>query len=356
MQQAASSTGCVLNLNIHHHVILLWVNIAYTGYKSSILLGGNMQHLLVLYLIVSILPGIGALTVLSALTTRLRNRALTYYLIAYGSFTVSILINLTMFYLGINISKVLTYGLYVLIVIGIPFSILMHTMLPLAVNEATKPPGKRFIDGFIILVGFVELGLFFTPLLIQYSSETHSLIFGPIYPLSSIIESISILYSITMIIILRKNITDTTTRTYILTLIIIIAMFLPAIGHDQFFFFGVESINEVPIELILSPVFYMVLSTVTLLFGTRILKSTIKLERSVNESDQESTQHSLESKIQRLAESAGLSAREISIIPLISKGLGNKQIALELHISTKTVGNHIYNIFKNSRSQADMSS
>jgi len=305
-----------------------------------------MQHLLLLYLILSILPGIAALTVLSALTTRLRNRALTYYLIAYGSFTVSILINLTMFYMGINISKEISYGLYILIGIGIPFSILMHTMLPLAVNEAAKPPGKRLIDGFIVLVGLVEAGLFFTPLLMQYSKETHSLIFGPIYPFSSIIEIISIIYSITMIIILRKNITDTAARKYILTLIIIIAVFLPAIGHDQFFFFGVQSISEVPIELILSPVFYMVLSVVTLIFGTRILKSTIKLERSVNSPDQETKQLSLESKIQELAERAGLSDREISIIPLIGRGLGNKQIALELNISTKTVGNHIYNIFK----------
>lgn len=315
----------------------------------GIMLGGTMQHLLLLYLILSILPGIAALTVLSALTTRLRNRALIYYLIAYGSFTVSILINLTMFYLGINISNEISFGLYILIVIGIPFSILMHTMLTLAVNEATQPPGKRLIDGFIIIIGLVELGLFFTPLLMQYSQETHSLIFGPIYPLSSIIEIISIIYSITMIIIFRKNITDVTTRKYILTLIIITAIFLPAIGHDQFFFFGVQSINEVPIEVILSPVFYMVLSVVTLIFGARILKSTIKLERSVNSADQESKQHSLESKIQELAESAGLSDREVSIIPLISKGLGNKQIALELHISTKTVGNHIYNIYKKLR-------
>jgi len=305
-----------------------------------------MQHLLLLYLILSILPGIAALTVLSALASKLRNRALTYYFIAYCSFTVSILINLTMFYLGINISKELSYGLYILIIIGIPFSILMHTMLTLAVNEATRPLGKRFIDGLIILVGSVELGLFFTPLLMRYSKETHSIIFGPIFPLSSIIEIFSIIYAITMIIILRKKITDTTVRKYIVILIITIAVFLPAIGHDQFFFFGVQAINEVPIELILSPVFYMVLSILTLIFGTRVLKSTIKLERSMNSTIQESRQYSLESKIQELAKSAGLSDREVSIIPLISKGLGNKQIAFELDISTKTVGNHIYNIYK----------
>ncbi len=305
-----------------------------------------MQHFLLLYLIVSTLPGIAALTVLSALASKQRNRALTYYLIAYGSFTVSILINLTMFYLGINISNEISYGVYILIIIGIPFSILMHTMLTLAVNEATKPRGKRYIDGIIILVGSVEMGLFFTPLLMQYSKETHSIIFGPIFPLSSIIEITSIIYAITLIIVLRKKITDTTIRKYIITLIIIIAMFLPAIGHDQFFFFGVQTLDEVPIELILSPVFYMVLSIVTLIFGTRFLKSTIKLERSVNSTLQESKQYALESKIHELAKSAGLSDREVSIIPLISQGLGNKQIALELNISSKTVGNHIYNIYK----------
>ena len=305
-----------------------------------------MQHLLLLYLILSILPGIAALTVLSAVAARFRNRALTYYLIAYSSFTVSILINLTMFYLGINISKEISAGVYALIVSGIPFSILMHTMLPLSVNEAVKPPKKRFIDGIVILISIVELSLFCTPLLMEYSRDSHVLIFGPLFPFSSIIEMISISYSIALIIILRKNIANTVARKYILTLIIIIAAFLPAIGYDQFFFIGTKSINIVPIEVILSPIFYMVLSLATLFFGIRILKTTAKLESSVNSSVLEVKQSSLESKIHELAENTGLSEREIMIIPLISKGLGNKQIALELHISSKTVGNHIYNIYR----------
>ena len=305
-----------------------------------------MQHLLLLYLIISILPGVAALTVLSSMATRFRNRALTYYLIAYSSFTVSVIINLTMFYLGINISNTISFGVYALIVIGIPFSILMHTMLTLAVNEAVQPPGKRLIDGVIILVAIVELGFFCTPLLVDYSRESHTLIFGPLFPLSSIIEVISIIYSIALVIILRKNITNATIRKYILTLIVIMALFLPAIGYDQFFFVGVKSINEIPIEMILSPLFYMVLSLVTLIFGVRVLKSAIRLEKSVNSLDPERREQSLESRIQKLAVSAGLSEREITIIPLISRGLGNKQIALELHISAKTVGNHIYNIYR----------
>ncbi|NQT60640.1 MAG: helix-turn-helix transcriptional regulator [Bacteroidetes bacterium] len=308
-----------------------------------------MQHLLPLYLILCILPGIAALTVLSALVTRFRNRGLTYYLIAYSCFTVSILINLVMFYLGINISKELSYGIFMLIIIGIPFSTLMHTMLPLAVNEATKPPGKRLIDGIIILLSVVELGLFCTPLLMEYSGETHTIILGPLFPFANTLQMISISYSIVIIIILRKNITNTIARKYILTLIIIIAAFLPAIGYDQFLFTGVKSINIVPIEVILSPILYAVLSLVTLIFGIRILKTPVKLELSANAQIQETwqpMQPSLETKIHDLAESAGLSDREITIIPLISKGLGNKQIALELHISSKTVGNHIYNIYR----------
>lgn len=110
-----------------------------------------------------------------------------------------------MFYLGINISEDISFGVYSLIALGIPFSILMHTMLPLAVNEATNPPGKRIIDGIIILVSILELSLFCTPLLMRFSKETNTLLFGPIFPLSSIIEMISIGYSIAVIIILRKK-------------------------------------------------------------------------------------------------------------------------------------------------------
>ena len=77
-----------------------------------------------------------------------------------------------------------------------------------------------------------------------------------------------------------------------------------------------------------------------------MLKTIVKVEDSTYIPNEELIQPSLESKIHNLAVSAGLSEREITIIPLISEGLGNKQIALELHISTKTVGNHIYNIYR----------
>jgi DNA-binding CsgD family transcriptional regulator len=42
----------------------------------------------------------------------------------------------------------------------------------------------------------------------------------------------------------------------------------------------------------------------------------------------------------------GISSREKEIILLLSKGLANKQIGGELNISSRTVKNHIYNIYK----------
>ncbi|AIS52738.1 LuxR family two component transcriptional regulator [Thermoanaerobacter kivui] len=41
-----------------------------------------------------------------------------------------------------------------------------------------------------------------------------------------------------------------------------------------------------------------------------------------------------------------LTAREIEILTLISKGYSNKEIAQKLFLSEKTVKNHVYNIFK----------
>lgn len=306
----------------------------------------NMQHFLPLYLILCVLPGIAALTILSALVSRLKNRGLTYYLISYSCFTVSILVNLVMFYLGINISEEISSGIFILISLGIPFSILMHTALPLAVNELIRPKGKRWIDLTVIITGAIELVAFCTPLLLRYSRETQTIIFGPIFPFVGVIQFLSIGYSIVMVIIGRKTIMNRTVRRYILTMAAIIVFFLPAIAYDQFYFLGVKSIDTVPVAVILSPFFYFVLSLATLIFGIRGMMSPANTDDRSSSPDRDGRAPSGEIDLQNLAESSGLTDREIAIISLITGGLGNKQIALELHISSKTVGNHIYNIYR----------
>ncbi len=37
--------------------------------------------------------------------------------------------------------------------------------------------------------------------------------------------------------------------------------------------------------------------------------------------------------------------RELDVVRLIARGLSNRQIALELHLSEKTVKNHVANVF-----------
>ena len=49
--------------------------------------------------------------------------------------------------------------------------------------------------------------------------------------------------------------------------------------------------------------------------------------------------------------SKGLSRRELEVLKLITDGMVNKQIALELFISEKTVKNHIASIFRKTDSQ-----
>ncbi|TFH05095.1 MAG: LuxR family transcriptional regulator [Spirochaetales bacterium] len=305
-----------------------------------------MQHLLPLYLILCVLPGIASLTVLSALAARLKANGLTLYLIAYGCFTVSMLVNLVMFYLGINVSEEISPGIFALLSLNIPFSIVMQTTLPLAVNEVTRPPGKRWIDMAFILTGVIELPLYLTPLVMGYSRETQTIFFGPLYPVVAISQNVLIGYSIGVIIWRRRTIVDLSIRRYILAVGIIIAVFLPAIAFDQLYFRGVDSINAVPITVILSPLFYGVLSLATLYCGVRVLMAS---PHQVDGTDPESPpaeKASLDIVIRNLAAKSGLSEREMTIIPLIAQGLGNKQIALELNIASKTVGNHIYNIYR----------
>ena len=42
---------------------------------------------------------------------------------------------------------------------------------------------------------------------------------------------------------------------------------------------------------------------------------------------------------------AGLTAREVEVLRLLSRGLSNKEIAQQLVITPKTVGNHVEHIY-----------
>jgi DNA-binding NarL/FixJ family response regulator len=53
-----------------------------------------------------------------------------------------------------------------------------------------------------------------------------------------------------------------------------------------------------------------------------------------------------EARLDALATAFALSERERGVARLILEGLGNKQIAARLSISTKTVNNHVYNLFQ----------
>ena len=47
----------------------------------------------------------------------------------------------------------------------------------------------------------------------------------------------------------------------------------------------------------------------------------------------------------RRAGPAGLTTREVDVLRLLARGLSNKQIALHLSISPKTVGNHVEHVY-----------
>jgi DNA-binding CsgD family transcriptional regulator len=308
-------------------------------------------QLLPLFLVLCIVPGIAALALMSVLAVRLRNKALSYYLVAFGCFSFSIAEILALFYLGINVSSEISIGVYALISLSIPFSLLMQAALPLAANELTQPPGKRWIDLGVVAVSALLLVAYCTPLVMSYSSDRRIITFGMLFPAVAVIEILFIGYSLGIIMIRRKAIADPGIRRLALALIGVTALFLPGIGYDQFYFSGIKFIDSVPVAVIFSPLFYMVLSILNLVFSIKAL-ARLTVGAAIAGSPADSTAPAsvhgiIESdRIASLAGRTGLSERETAIIPLIAQGLGNKQIADELGISPKTVGNHLFNIYR----------
>ncbi len=49
--------------------------------------------------------------------------------------------------------------------------------------------------------------------------------------------------------------------------------------------------------------------------------------------------------MKRSAEFAGVTARELEVLDLLARGRSNSDIAVTLHISGKTVRNHVSNLF-----------
>ncbi len=228
-------------------------------------------------------------------------------------------IDLILIYRAINLTGKLALQDYLLTLASVPFSFIMFTAFPMAVHRILEVRYEKLRNRILIILNLLLNSIQYFPVGSTYNIETGTLNLGPLFALTGIGQLTVIIYSVLLL-------------AGFLTLI-----FIPGFFHDITYSMGRQYFDISPAELIFFPLYYFILSLIVIIYSGRYFIAITQLENS--------TQLSEELLIE-LGRKHGLTEREKEVIPLIVEGMSNKQIAVNLFISTKTVDNHIYNIYK----------
>ena len=158
----------------------------------------------------------------------------------------------------------------------------------------------------------------------------------PLDPLAPV-GLILILYTFLLLLVFRKRIAEAYERRLVTGLMIVTAVFVPGFASDLFLLPDARIIAALPLAMIFFPLYLAVLSIFVVVESTRFLARRTPEAPPSLERDR---------IMEQLAKRHELTAREAEIAGLMADGLGNKQIAWQLGISDRTVGNHIYSLYR----------
>ncbi len=304
-----------------------------------------MKHLLTAYLAATLMIGSAALLVLFLANRKLRSRALSYFMAICACLEVSVLHNLLLFYMGINVSDRLSPGLLIFLFSSLPFGYLMQALIPIFTNRLYNLPWERAANRVIWIITGLQGILTLTPFFARYDAQSGILSLGPAYYSNSVLLLCAQLYLLSNAIFNHKRLPPGIRRLVLLGLGVLLVS-LPGLVHDITYFQGRPQIGVVPVTFIYFPVFFLIISVCCIIFGLRFLMRVGGDSLSAGLVSPESPASALAQRLAALGASQGLSERELEVAAQVIEGLGNKQIASRLGVSPKTVNNHIYNLYR----------
>jgi DNA-binding CsgD family transcriptional regulator len=296
-----------------------------------------MAPVIPLYFAACLCVGSGALTLLAASAMRTGSRSLWSFFLLFAVLFVLVASNFVLFTLGTAVGARISPLMYALMILNKLLSGVFLMSGVLVAHTALDVPWQT---GGSIAAGVTALGSAIVsalPSAFHYDpagqAVAQRLALDPLGPVGLAL----ILYTAFLLVFFRRRIADPYARGLATGLLIITAAFVPGFACDLFLMPDARIIASLPRALVFLPLFLAALSVFTITAAVRFLGRRSGPEQSSLDRVE---------AMERLARRHDLTAREMEIAVLMARGLGNKQIAWELGISERTVGNHIYSLYR----------
>ncbi len=296
-----------------------------------------MEHVIPFYLFFCVSGGIAALVLLFIVYRKNPRKDLLYFYLFFAAMTVDIIIDLVLMYRAINITSVLSLGDYLLTLISVPFSVIMFSAFPAALHRIMEVSKEKWRNLILIIINIVLNSIQYFPAGSSYNIQTGTLTLGPLFAVTGISQLVIIIYCVFLLLTGFRKIKENSVRRLLMFCGLLTLLFTPGFFHDITYSIGRSYFDIFPIEVIFFPLYYFLLAVLVIVYSGRYFIAITQLEKSVRTSEE---------FLFEFSQKHGLTEREKEVVPLIVEGMGNKQIAGKLCISTKTVDNHIYNLYR----------
>ncbi|MBI9051439.1 MAG: helix-turn-helix transcriptional regulator [Anaerolineaceae bacterium] len=286
-----------------------------------------MIHIFVLILVISLAIGVGVIFLFVQMNKRHPNLILRYYLgvlICLGGALFSDLLSVYITIVDIGSSTLITD---LNIAAAIFYHIMMGGLFFTLPNFTAQLLGKPLSSRAKVILGTITF-LYPTSIIAYYFLQSQMFIYvGD--PLILLI----IIYTIVRLFPRKIPGENPHHRNIANTMSIILMVFLPLFFIDMFFEVSIGNIDNLNIDVSLFLLlFYFAWNIVNASYLVKQFRLAIEPQ-------------GFEYSVQRMHELL-LSKREQEIVELIAGGASNKEIGQKLVISTMTVKNHVYNIYK----------